>query len=108
MLYGHLRLHNSQFSNVAAHQFIRQRGRPLATLPEITVVVGSEVQRTVDTIRDDTLIIAAYLHLVSQSMGRGRLRLGVLFLPILDDPLCYCIRSERNGGHYRANDSEVD
>lgn len=76
----------------------------MATVPEITVLVGSEVQRTVDSICNDNLILSAYLHLVSESLDRGTLRIGVLYLPILDDPLCYFIRSERNGGHRRKVD----
>jgi hypothetical protein len=80
----------------------------MATVPTIEIQIGSEVQRTIDSILNDNLILSGYLHLVSESLGRGRLRIGVLFLPVLDDPLSFCIRSERNGGHYRSLDSEIE
>ncbi len=80
----------------------------MATAQSIEVLVGSEVQRTIDSICNDNLILSGYMHLVSEPMGQRSFRVGILYLPILDDPLSFCIRSERNGGHYRSDDSEVE
>lgn len=75
---------------------------------EITVVVGSEVQRAIDTLFDDRLFWTAYLHLVPLAVDRSSIRIGILTLPLLDDPLSIAIRLERSGGHYRPDDNEVD
>lgn len=80
----------------------------MAVVQSIEVSIGSEVQRTIDSILNDNLILSADMHLVFEPMGGGRIRVGILFLPILDDPLSYFIRSECNGGHYRGPDSEVE
>lgn len=106
--YGHHRIHHPRAGSLANHEFDRRGGWSVATVPTIEVSIGSEVQRTIDSILNDNLILSSYLHLVSEPMGRGNIRIGVLFLPILDDPLSFFIRSERNGGHYRSIDSEVE
>lgn len=80
----------------------------MAVAQSIEVSIGSEIQRTIDSVLNDNLILFGYMHLVSQPVGRGRIRIGILYLPILDDPLSYFIRSERNGGHYRSTDHEVE
>ncbi len=93
---------------MANHKSDRCGGRAVATVPAIEIQIGGEVQRTIDSILNDNLILSGYLHLVPESLGRSRICIGILFLPILDDPLSFCIRSERNGGHYRSPDSEIE
>ncbi len=80
----------------------------MATAQSIEVLVGSEVQRTIDSICNDNLILSGYMHLVPEPVGRSGIRVGILYLPILDDPLSFFIRSERNGGHHRSTDIEVE
>lgn len=75
---------------------------------EVQVIIGSEVQRTIDCLLNDSLLWTAYLHLVPEPMDRGCLHIGILTLPLLDTPDRIAIRSERNGGHHRSTDIEVE
>lgn len=80
----------------------------MATAQSIEIQIGSEVQRTIDAICYDNLFLTGYMHMVLKPMDRGRISIGILYLPILDDPVSFFIRSERNGGHYRSTDIEVE
>ncbi len=80
----------------------------MAVAQSIEVQIGSEVRQTIDSLLNDRLLWTAYLHLVPEPMDRGRLRIGILTLPILDTPDRIAIRLERSGGHHRSTDIEVE